>query len=266
MNGPRRGNNPAIQAVSFDVGGTLIQVWPSVGHVYAQVAGEHGWPGLSAEILNRRFAAAWKAQPLVTYSREEWAALVDAAFDGLITAQPSRTFFPSLYERFNQPGSWRIYDDVVPTLERLKSRGLRLAVISNWDERLRHLLGRLGLDSHFDEIVISCEAGDCKPSARIFEAAAARLQLPPAAILHVGDSLEMDARGARAAGLAALHLRRLPEVPDTGRAPVGEPVGAAVGDSAVPRRARLWSRPGSEAFLQIPSLFTLEDILLTSST
>ena len=34
----RARTSPSIRAVTFDVGGTLIQVWPSVGHVYADVA------------------------------------------------------------------------------------------------------------------------------------------------------------------------------------------------------------------------------------
>ena len=42
-----------IRAVTFDVGGTLIEPWPSVGHVYAEVAAQHGWAGLSIEALNR---------------------------------------------------------------------------------------------------------------------------------------------------------------------------------------------------------------------
>ena len=31
-----------VKAVTFDVGGTLIEPWPSVGHAYAEVAQRHG--------------------------------------------------------------------------------------------------------------------------------------------------------------------------------------------------------------------------------
>jgi putative hydrolase of the HAD superfamily len=208
MNGRRRGGSLRIQAVSFDVGGTLIEPWPSVGEVYAQVAAEHGFSGLPAEVLNRQFAAAWKACRDFAHTRAQWSALVDETFRGLVPTPPSRSFFPAVYARFDEPGAWRIYDDVVPTLRALRARGLRLAVISNWDERLRPLLRRLELSAYFELIVVSCEVGEGKPSPRIFAAAAAGLALPPAAILHVGDSLEQDARGARGAGMAARHLRR----------------------------------------------------------
>jgi len=81
-------------------------------------------------------------------------------------------------------------------------------VISNWDERLRPLLRNLNLDHFFQAIIVSCEAGSCKPSHAIFHAAARALELPPESILHVGDSLESDVHGARDAGFKPLLIRR----------------------------------------------------------
>jgi putative hydrolase of the HAD superfamily len=200
--------SPPISAVTFDVGGTLIEVWPSVGHLYAQVARRHGVKGLSADVLNTRFAAAWRAARQFTHSRSDWAGLVDATFRGLADRPPSQTFFDELYIRFAPPDAWRVFDDVVPTLTALAARGFKLGVISNWDERLRPLLKRLKLADHFEAIVVSREVGACKPSRAIFHHAVQKLGLPPEAVLHVGDSLSMDVRGARAAGLSALLLQR----------------------------------------------------------
>ena len=56
-----RADHAPIRAVTLDVGGTLVHVWPSVGHVYAEVAARHGINGLSAKLLDRRFAAPWRA-------------------------------------------------------------------------------------------------------------------------------------------------------------------------------------------------------------
>src|SRR5947209_8770968 len=96
---PRFNMMPArqIRAVTFDVGGTLIRPWPSVGHVYAEVAARHGFEDLSAAILNRQFAAAWQARQNFNHTRAEWAELVDATFEGLVETLPSETFFPDLY-------------------------------------------------------------------------------------------------------------------------------------------------------------------------
>ena len=197
-----------IRAVTFDAGGTLIECWPSVGHIYADVAATHGYGRLSPAVLNRNFRAAWKACASFHHSMGEWSALVDATFGKQIRPAPSQTFFPQLYARFAQPEAWRVFDDVVPTLLRLKSRGITLGIISNWDDRLKPLLRALGLDRYFDAIVVSCEVGAPKPAHAIFQSACCALKCAPAETLHVGDSLEMDLRGAEAAGLQARWLRR----------------------------------------------------------
>jgi len=200
----------AIQAVTFDVGGTLIRPWPSVGHVYAEVAARHGLKDVSPELLNERFKGAWRAAGNIDYSRAGWQRLVDETFRGLCAKPPSATFFPELYERFAQPDAWRIFDDVLPALDALASRGIRLGVISNWDERLRGLLRGLRLHDYFEVTAISCEMGFPKPSPVIFRRTAANFGLPPASILHVGDSLEMDVQGAESAGMPAVRIERDP--------------------------------------------------------
>jgi putative hydrolase of the HAD superfamily len=213
----RRAALPRIRAVSFDAGGTLIQVSPSVGHIYVEVAARHGVKGLSAALLNRRFAAAWRAAKRFSYSRSDWTKLVDATFRGLTDRPPSQTFFAKLYARFAEPDAWRVFGDVVSTLEALVARGLKLGVISNWDERLRPLLERLRVASYFEVIVVSREVGCAKPSCAIFEHAVQTLELPPAAVLHVGDDRLMDVGGAQAAGLSALLLNRTARAAKEGR-------------------------------------------------
>ncbi len=197
-----------VRAITFDVGGTLITPWPSVGHIYAEIAVRNGHDAISPELLNERFAAAWRQLRNFQHTRAEWAQLVDASFGGVIEPPPSRTFFPKLYERFTEPGAWHIFPDVIPTLERLKLRGFRLGVISNWDERLRPLLRAFDLGRYFSTIVVSCEVGSPKPLPRIFEHAASELGCPPSTILHIGDSQEMDVQGAKRAGFKALLLDR----------------------------------------------------------
>jgi putative hydrolase of the HAD superfamily len=197
-----------IKAVTFDVGGTLIECWPSVGHIYAEIAGRHAGKAFSPEVLNRRFSAAWRGHPGFRHTRSDWAALVEATFAGLLGPLRSEDFFAELYDRFSEPAAWHVFPDVRPALEALGRRSLRLGIISNWDERLRPLLDRLELSRYFETIVVSCETGAPKPARPIFEQAMARLGCPPQALLHVGDSLDQDVRGAQAAGCQALWLRR----------------------------------------------------------
>jgi putative hydrolase of the HAD superfamily len=197
-----------IRAVTFDVGGTLIEPWPSVGHIYAAVAERHGMPNVPIDSLNRQFAAAWSELTAFDYTRVEWFNIVRQTFLGLIQTPLSGDFFSDLYRQFELPESWRVFDDVRPALESLNALGLKLGIISNWDQRLRPLLRVLNLDHYLDTIVISCEAGTCKPSTAIFEQAATALALPARSLLHVGDSPTLDVSGAIAAGFQSLLLAR----------------------------------------------------------
>lgn len=198
----------SVRAVTFDVGGTLIEPWPSVGHVYAEVAAKYGRPGISPELLNRNFAVEWKKKQNFQHTEADWAGLVDSTFADLLDTPPSRTFFPVLYGRFAEPNAWRVCGDVLPALDHLASRQLSLAIISNWDERLRPLLQRLGLHRYFDTITVSCEVAFAKPSPVIFEVAAQKLGIPAENILHVGDNRNEDVDGARSAGFQALMIDR----------------------------------------------------------
>jgi len=197
-----------IKAVTFDVGGTLIEPWPSVGHVYAEVAARHGLRTFSAGELNARFKTAWQKRKNFEHSREEWSRLVYEVFE-ISQAEPfSDKFFSELYDRFAGPEAWHLFEDVLPTLTTLASRGIRLGVISNWDERLRPLLRKLKLDGYFAMMAISREVGFPKPSRHIFQQAVSGLGVAPGEILHIGDSPEMDIAGAKAAGFHALQIHR----------------------------------------------------------
>lgn len=197
-----------IQAVTFDVGGTLVVPHPSVGEVYHRVAVRHRVAGTTPELLERRFHAAWNSARSSPERREDWESLVDAVFAGLAKAPPSQTFFGELYDEFGRAHAWRVLPEVIPTLEALAGQGVDLGIVSNWDDRLRPLLKELRLDRYFSCFAISCEAGFAKPSPVIFQEALRQLGCPAASVLHVGDALREDFAGAMSAGLAALHLRR----------------------------------------------------------
>ena len=195
----------SVEAITFDAGGTLIEPWPSVGDVYAAVAREFGIECTAAR-LNAQFVNAWTTRSGFKYSRDEWHEVVRDSFLGV--SEVSQQLFDAIYERFAESDAWLIYDDVIPTLQRLESMNLKLAVVSNWDDRLVPLLEKLGLATYFDCIVYSVEQGAHKPDARIFQYASERLNVPADRILHVGDSQREDVEGAKAAGGWARRVRR----------------------------------------------------------
>ena len=103
---------------------------------------------------------------------------------------------------------FRAYPEVPAALERLRAGGARLAVVSNWDVSLHDVLERTGLRGLVDAVVISAELGVAKPDPAIFRAALDRLGAGAADAMHVGDSVEADVAGARAAGLEAVLVAR----------------------------------------------------------
>jgi putative hydrolase of the HAD superfamily len=104
---------------------------------------------------------------------------------------------------------YTIFDDVPACLDELRSRGLRLGLITNNEPvHQRGKLARVGLDSGFDAVVISGEVGVAKPDAAIFSLACSRLGVAAAEAAHIGDRLDIDALGAHGAGLRGVWLDR----------------------------------------------------------
>jgi putative hydrolase of the HAD superfamily len=105
--------------------------------------------------------------------------------------------------------AWQLYDDALPCLGALRAAGLRLAAITNAaGDYQRAKLGSLGLESAFDAVLISGELGVAKPHRAIFLWACTSLGVHPVQAVHVGDRLDMDAEGARDAGLHGVWLDR----------------------------------------------------------
>ncbi len=93
---------------------------------------------------------------------------------------------------------------VTDALRALRAAGLRLVVTSNWDCSLPAVLADAGLRSLVDGVVTSAEVGVTKPARQIFETALEVAGCGPEEAVCVGDSLEHDVAGARAAGIEAI--------------------------------------------------------------
>jgi len=87
--------------------------------------------------------------------------------------------------------------------------------VTNGSRSQLHTIQALGLDSRTPCILVSELVGCRKPDAAIFAAAAARLGVPPGAVLFVGDNPEADVWGAHRAGMRTAWLQRGPAWPAT---------------------------------------------------
>lgn len=206
-----------LKAIFFDAAGTLLYLTRSVGHHYALVGSEIGLT-LDAAELDRAFAAAWRSMPrraAIEGPRENddkdwWRELVNLVLKDVAPSLDELdrdNFFEIAYEHFAEAGVWELYPEVIDVLENLRPR-FQLAVVSNFDGRLRLILEQLGVSKFFAHIFISSELGADKPDPEIFRRALRIANLQPNEALHVGDDPKRDWEAARAAGLEVFALER----------------------------------------------------------
>jgi len=124
---------------------------------------------------------------------------------------------------------------LVPALERLRARGVPVAIVSNSEGKLAELLDGLGILGAFDLVIDSGVVGVEKPDPRIFRIALDRFGVPPERALHLGDSFGPDVLGARSAGIRAAlidpHGHLAGRHPDVPRVPGAPEVACAIAES-----------------------------------
>ncbi len=205
-----------IKAISFDVDGTL---WDFEGAL---------WRGLEAALREVRlidpegtegFTVDFLDQAWVVERDRQWGTITDLvrlrhdamrrAFADIDTpdnglADRATDAYVEERNRNNVP-----FDDVVPGLDALRGT-YPLGTLTNGSMRPK----QLGLEKYFDFIVMSVEHGGIeKPDPRIFEIAVREARCEPHELLHVGDHIEYDVRGANDAGVASVWLNRNGESP-----------------------------------------------------
>lgn len=206
-------------AVFFDVGNTLLYPYPSVSRVVEEVLRDAGHV--------RDLAAIDDLMPLVDEFYEDryraddtfWTS-DDAATDvwvGMYSLLCRRLDIPegdavilarAVYEAFGEAECWRAYDDVAPAFKRLRTAGVKIGIISNWDSRLARIFDDLGLTPLVETVVSSAVVKLHKPDPRIFELACKRIGVRPQACAHVGDHYYSDVLGARAVGMTPVLIDR----------------------------------------------------------
>jgi 2-haloalkanoic acid dehalogenase type II len=110
---------------------------------------------------------------------------------------------------------WKAEEDTLDTLECLRQRGYRLAIISNAgdDADVQVLVDQAGIRDYFEVIVTSASLGIRKPNPRIFQIVLERLGVSPEKAVMVGDTLGADILGAQNAGLVGIWIDRRGDVP-----------------------------------------------------
>ena len=180
------------RAVIFDFGGVL---WDMRWDVARELDRAHGLPRSSVfETLYR--CPTWAD---IECGVGDPAAWTDGAHQAL-ERLAGRTL-PRLHDEWRKA---QVLIERNVALVRALRPPFRCSLLSNADVSLRgRLEGELALHHLFDDIVVSAEVGMAKPTAAIFQLAADRLGLPPAACVFV-DDWDKNIDAARALGMTAV--------------------------------------------------------------
>jgi HAD superfamily hydrolase (TIGR01549 family) len=207
-----------IETLFLDAGGVLV--FPNWDRVAAALA-RHGVDvdaqalGRAEPMAKRRLDVAPTVQT-TTDAQRGWQyfnlILTEA---GLPLSAATDAALSELRAYHDRENLWEfVPSDVEPALQRLRSLGLKLVVVSNANGRLRHLFERTELADKVDVLFDSFEEGVEKPDPRLFDIALERSASRRDSTMHVGDLYHVDVVGARSAGLRAVLLDAAGLYPD----------------------------------------------------
>jgi len=221
-----------IDTLLFDLGGTLVEYYDRsqydtvLGEALAEARvflDERGLLNVSQESMWQRAqeenyeAEDHRVRPLGERLRRIFQ------LDGSIEHEAEM----DMCRRFLRPVFARgcCYEDTISTLEQLKARGFRMAIVTNtpwgapaapWREEIE----RLGPGNHVEAIVCCADVGWRKPAMQFFEYTLEKLQVSPGQCICVGDRLQWDVIGARTSGIRALLIDRRGTMQDSGENPI----------------------------------------------
>ncbi|KAJ8534213.1 hypothetical protein K7X08_007537 [Anisodus acutangulus] len=192
------------KALLVDAVGTLVIPSQPMAQIYRQIGEKYGVDYSEAEILKRyrwAYEQPWGRSRLryVNDGRPFWQHIVSSS-----TGCADSQYFEELYNYYTTKKAWHLCDpNAEKVFQALRAAGVKLAVVSNFDTRLRPVLRALNCDHWFDAIAVSAEVEAEKPNPTIFLKACELLRVNPDDAVHVGDDRRNDIWGARDAGCDA---------------------------------------------------------------
>jgi putative hydrolase of the HAD superfamily len=177
-------------------------------------------PGLRLDDADRAFDAGMRhlderhRQPLRTVAeeRELFGVFYRIVLETLGVQDPPPVLLQELVAGEYDEVVMEPFPEVAGVLRRLRERGLRLGVLTEGWPSVEVAYRRLGLRPLFDALVVSAQEARLKDDPELFAIAAARMDLPPGAMLFV-DDWPPHVQTAVAAGFRGAVLDRNAEAP-----------------------------------------------------
>jgi putative hydrolase of the HAD superfamily len=199
-----------LLAVLFDVDFTIAKPGPDLGpEGYRRMGARYGLeldPGRYDE-ARRAALETLERHPELEHDEEIWILFTERIIRGM-GGETERAYAcaTEMTLAWEHAHNFELYEDVLPTLEDLRRRGLRIGLVSNTARDLDMFVRHHALD--VDAALSSRVHGRVKPHASIFRAALELLDVAPGRAAMVGDTPEDDVEGARALGMRAFLLDR----------------------------------------------------------
>jgi putative hydrolase of the HAD superfamily len=200
-----------VRAVLFDFYGTLAEkdaTTPS----WESIAAELGYE-LAPEALRQHWDIDGQPHEEHSRSREHYVAWQHARLRTMLEASgvpapDDDVLFARILASYSSTARLTAYDDAVPVLTELRSRGAALAICSNWDWDLREAIAAAGLTGLVDVVVSSAWVGVRKPHPHIYERTLTELGVDGTDAVFVGDTWSCDVDGPRREGMRPVYIRR----------------------------------------------------------
>lgn len=202
-----------IKVVFLDAEGTFLRFYPSLGEIYKDLFGRYGIivdPGKTEEALRSAYRKVFQEtiKPPLNgeICKEAWKRVFEQVFKHLKSYPQFEILFKEAFDFFSKPECVEVIPGFREFINSLKKRGIKCAIISNWDCRLYSVLEGHGLLHHFDAVFLGCEVGYLKPDLRIFQIALDHFKVTPEETLMIGDSLKDDIEPAKQLQMKYLHI------------------------------------------------------------
>lgn len=211
-------NKIKCEHIFLDAGMTLIRPSPHFIDGIKQVLDQNGFRIDALDVEREAADAIAYIQAEINSGRryavsdEEdgdfWADVYENLVRNLGFNGDSRALGVKIYEFYQTPFSFDLYEDAKPALDELAAAGYKLAIISNFSTILERVFSRIGIIGMFSPFIVSAVEGCMKPDAEIFQIALQRSGADPALSIMVGDNPVDDVAGARSAGITPVLIDR----------------------------------------------------------
>ena len=206
-----------IKAIFFDAADTLFFIKEGLGKTYAAPAIKYGRDP-DPHDLKKSFSKHFPSAPPLAFGgvsdkerkvleKKWWYDVVRKVYNDVGMFDEFDSYFNDLFEVFRTT-AWQIFPETKNVLTMIKGLGLKIVVVSNFDSRVYDVCENLKIIDHFDDFIISSEAGYAKPDVEIYNIALSRNNLNPDEAIFIGDNYLNDYDAPKNLGMKALLLNR----------------------------------------------------------